>query len=870
MRHKNIEIMEKVMKNNIKTLLTALFILVMAICCLSACNDAPPEVTPCDHDLVEISRTENCTRAGTVEMQCSKCKGVFTESISPAGHDIQKLDAVDATCTKDGLTEGEICGRCELVIKEQEIVYGKHTEDILPAVAKTCTENGLTEGKYCTVCNEVLEAQQTVYASHNFEKTERIEPTCTTDGWEIGENCKDCGLVLTEAKKLPAGHVIESYEKLESTCTTDGHEAGERCVNCDYIKSGLDVIPAAHKPEVILGQEAIPATCTTEGLTEGTICTACYTVLTQQQTIPVIEHTPETISGYAATCTSEGLTDGKRCSVCEKTLEDQQPIEKASHQKVETLGFKATCTSTGISNGEKCKDCGKIFKSQYTLYSDGHQFDANGVCEGCSIQVTSELEYEEYPVSTFTLTGGSTTVYVVTGVQQEYTGTTIVIPETYLGYPVVGIKENAFSGNIYIEKVVLPKTITDIGENAFNGCISLEVIECSDFKQSENWNENWHGDATVKLTAIFNQGKTPYEIYIEAMNSIANNYTNYTWTTTSKMYLTSTWGEEVDGYLAKMTEMIQKQSSDNFYFNQTDTDYMTYGPNTQPAVDSKSHYYVDGYYYELYEKNYVRAKASKEWWYGSSMTNTASIEITPEHFENVVFYKDANGKMYLELAFDEVVFTQMIEDTSNTTIPGLITHPVYKYVFNADGYLETYGYTSGIRISSYDQDDMTLEMQSSFTDINKTNIYAPAYTHDFTPPTCTEHTVETAPAVAPTCHKDGNNEFSYCSTCYASITEISMIPAEHKYENGECTTCGTFENTNISTGLAYMLNDDENGYILIGIGQCDDTNVYVPTYIYGMPVVEIKANAFENSAVENITIGNESYTIAEFTGWTKQ
>ena len=50
-----------------------------------------------------------------------------------------------------------------------------------------------------------------------------------------------------------------------------------------------------------------------------------------------------------------------------------------------------------------------------------------------------------------------------------------------------------------------------------------------------------------------------------------------------------------------------------------------------------------------------------------------------------------------------------------------------------------------------------------------------------------------------------------------------------------------------SEGLEYELNESGDGYIVVGIGECTDTEVRIPDTYEGLPVVEIGAGAFGNN-----------------------
>ena len=69
--------------------------------------------------------------------------------------------------------------------------------------------------------------------------------------------------------------------------------------------------------------------------------------------------------------------------------------------------------------------------------------------------------------------------------------------------------------------------------------------------------------------------------------------------------------------------------------------------------------------------------------------------------------------------------------------------------------------------------------------------------------------------------------------------------------NDTCTVCGCRKT---STGLSFKYNSDYTGYILTGIGTCNDLDIIVPSVYNGKPVVGIGGNAFSNSSITSITI----------------
>ena len=122
-----------------------------------------------------------------------------------------------------------------------------HTIVVDEGKEATCTTEGLTEGEHCKVCKEIIVAQQKIPATgHKYsEWTTTKENTCTEEGITQRE-CKICG--FTESKKLDKkAHEWDTDFTVDKKATfqADGSKS-KHCKNCDAVY-GSTVIPRVNE-----------------------------------------------------------------------------------------------------------------------------------------------------------------------------------------------------------------------------------------------------------------------------------------------------------------------------------------------------------------------------------------------------------------------------------------------------------------------------------------------------------------------------------------------------------------------------------------------------------------------------------------------
>ena len=100
-------------------------------------------------------------------------------------------------------------------------------------------------------------------------------------------------------------------------------------------------------------------------------------------------------------------------------------------------------------------------------------------------------------------------------------------------------------------------------------------------------------------------------------------------------------------------------------------------------------------------------------------------------------------------------------------------------------------------------------------------------------------------------------------TFLSSCTEKSIIK-ETEQSKHKASSSADILKLESSEGLKFKLNEDQDGYILVGRGTCTESNVIINTFL-GLPVTSIGFCAFSGSAsLTSVTIADSVKSIDDF------
>ncbi len=316
-----------------------------------------------------------------------------------------KVNAVDATCTKDGYSGDTICKACGKVLD-----YGK----VLPKTGhgKALGVNYLLPTNTTTGKPIEKNSNGDVVTTTNSGKEKVIArcyhaPDCVNhvDGNAADTICEKCGLLVERGKRIPweSLHTIGSSNMRHygaMACTDANHPITEyyKCRNCleniyfDVNTSGMnfDELQKYHKNLKVINKST--ATCTTAGNSGDYYCPDCDTIVRKGESEKPAGHKWNSgVVTSAATCKASGRKT-VTCTVCKATKTDVIP------QKTHTFA-----------------------KPTYTWTADGKKCTATGKCSTCGDTITEQGKITSKVKTAATATAMGVTTYTATFDDKSFT-----------------------------------------------------------------------------------------------------------------------------------------------------------------------------------------------------------------------------------------------------------------------------------------------------------------------------------------------------------------------------------------------------------------------------------------------------------------
>lgn len=163
--------------------------------------------------IIEVKQP-TCTSRGYTKAKCIFCGREFFEYTNAAGHSYDSgVITQEPNCAKEGI-KVYTCTKCHNE-KYEYLPKAEHKIVIDPAVEATCSKTGLTEGSHCALCGKVLKKQyKTDLKDCNIIK-ELIPATPKSDG-SYKEHCTNCDYEYNEE--------IYSPYKIQFNANTDKFE----------------------------------------------------------------------------------------------------------------------------------------------------------------------------------------------------------------------------------------------------------------------------------------------------------------------------------------------------------------------------------------------------------------------------------------------------------------------------------------------------------------------------------------------------------------------------------------------------------------------------------------------------------------------
>lgn len=275
-----------------------------------------------NYDKFEIVQA-TCSQEGKVVISCSdegcEAKLEFPLEKNTSVHTNLVTKVVDATCTVDGRAY-TWCDDCQTQVGQSETIsktghdFYTNLDSTAANPAPTCTE----EGKKTVNCSHCDETQEVTVPKlgHDYAKAEGEgkKATCTDYGWDVykctHEGCKATYNALVEATK----HNVPQYTTVEATCTAGGYSEG-LCTKCSQTVRFDVTSPKGHDFENE-GEVINEGNCVEQKIIKHPCNNGCGE-FTYEYIGEIGSHSWQFVERHEATC-GERSYDLYKCTKCEE------------------------------------------------------------------------------------------------------------------------------------------------------------------------------------------------------------------------------------------------------------------------------------------------------------------------------------------------------------------------------------------------------------------------------------------------------------------------------------------------------------------------------------------------------------------------
>ncbi len=176
---------------------------------------------------------------------CTECDDYLYDTVTEKATGIHIYENYVSDGNADCFNDGTKTACCEYGCGEKDTVTDagsklKHVEEIIPGVAATCTTYGYSSGAKCTLCGTIYKQREVLgLIPHKFENYEIVSDlSCISNGIKVAYCEYGCG--NNDRQVIPADpnkHTLS--EEWESTGDTHSH----RCTVCTELFDGEAHIP---------------------------------------------------------------------------------------------------------------------------------------------------------------------------------------------------------------------------------------------------------------------------------------------------------------------------------------------------------------------------------------------------------------------------------------------------------------------------------------------------------------------------------------------------------------------------------------------------------------------------------------------------